>query len=353
MFRLRDKRRASVLLTDLQRVLVLPRRDGSVLMLSLQRPEALLQALRRADALRRRADRPARMHPSDWRLINGDRLDAIPARLARARGNATARALAGADWLLRRKADGRFLAVRRGDRLQPLWRGALRGAWTANSSAGAGRPRRRSAAPAARTAAAPARTRPRRGQYARDTGSSWCPSRPPSPSPASTAIAARCGCARRAQAWQAMRAPRARRRRAGAISGYRSHDYQLGIFRRKLARGQTVAEDPARQRRAGLLRTPRRPGARHLHAGRAAAEESFEDTPAFAWLQRSAGDFGFVMSYPRGNPHGIDYEPWHWRWRNARRLVLRALHLRFGPRGAFASLSESATRHRYSPASVR
>ena len=29
---------------------------------------------------------------------------------------------------------------------------------------------------------------------------------------------------------------------------------------------------------------------------------------------RSARDFGFEMSYPRGNPHGVDYEPWHWRY---------------------------------------
>src|SRR4249919_3827564 len=65
------------------------------------------------------------MHPADWRLINGDALEAIPAQLARARGNATARALSGADWLLRRKSDGRFLALRRGDKLQALWRGAL------------------------------------------------------------------------------------------------------------------------------------------------------------------------------------------------------------------------------------
>src|SRR6187397_301017 len=65
------------------------------------------------------------MHPSDWRLINGAALEALPAALARARGNATARALAGADWLLRRKTDGRFIALRRGDSLQPLWRGAL------------------------------------------------------------------------------------------------------------------------------------------------------------------------------------------------------------------------------------
>ena len=49
-------------------------------------------------------------------------------------------------------------------------------------------------------------------------------------------------------------------------------------------------------------------------AGEPAAEESFESTPAFVWLQSRAGDFGFEMSYPRGNPHGIDYEPWHWRF---------------------------------------
>ena len=47
VFRLRDKRRASVLVTDTRRVLVLPKRDGTVILLSLQRPEALLEALRR------------------------------------------------------------------------------------------------------------------------------------------------------------------------------------------------------------------------------------------------------------------------------------------------------------------
>ena len=46
--------------------------------------------------------------------------------------------------------------------------------------------------------------------------------------------------------------------------------------------------------------------------GEPPAEESFEATPAFAWLQQHAGGFGFTMSYPRGNPHGIVYEPWHW-----------------------------------------
>src|SRR4249920_503905 len=65
------------------------------------------------------------MHPVDWRLINGEFIEALPAALAKARGNATARALAGADWLLRRKSDGRFLALRRGDVVRELLRGAL------------------------------------------------------------------------------------------------------------------------------------------------------------------------------------------------------------------------------------
>src|SRR5437867_1141715 len=65
------------------------------------------------------------MHSGHWRLINGDFIEAIPAALARARGNATARKLAQNDWLIRRKSDGQFLAVRRGETISELRRGAL------------------------------------------------------------------------------------------------------------------------------------------------------------------------------------------------------------------------------------
>jgi zinc D-Ala-D-Ala carboxypeptidase len=119
--------------------------------------------------------------------------------------------------------------------------------------------------------------------------------------------------ARAARAWESMR------RVAGsegivleAISGYRSHHYQLGIFERKLARGQTVEQ---------ILTVNAAPGYSEHHSGNALdigtpgeapAEESFETTPAFEWLTAHAGDFGFLMSYPRDNRHGIVYEPWHW-----------------------------------------
>ena len=45
-FRLRDRSRAFVLLTDKTKVLALPERNGRMLLLSLERPQALLDALR-------------------------------------------------------------------------------------------------------------------------------------------------------------------------------------------------------------------------------------------------------------------------------------------------------------------
>ncbi|MEO5630106.1 MAG: M15 family metallopeptidase [Thermomonas sp.] len=102
-----------------------------------------------------------------------------------------------------------------------------------------------------------------------------------------------------------------------AISGFRSHDYQLGIFERKLARGLTIDE---------ILAVNAAPGFSEHHGGLALdigapdeppAEENFEHTVAFNWLQANAGGHGFVMSYPRDNPHGIVYEPWHWCYQPA------------------------------------
>jgi D-alanyl-D-alanine carboxypeptidase len=250
------------------------------------------------------------------RLVNGEHLEALPAALVRGRGNTTARALAGADWLIRRKADGRYLAVRRGDTVLELRRGALDADTRADL---------RGLALAAASGETP---RPLSGliarlhelgldeaDYAARTGLALVPE------PHVLAYAGRDRYARplwlraaAAQAWLRMRAAALGESIVlDAISGYRSHDYQLGIFRRKRARGQSVDE---------ILQVNAAPGFSEHHGGRVldvstpgepAAEESFEATPAFAWLQAHAGGYGFVMSYPRGNPHGIVYEPWHWR----------------------------------------
>ena len=103
------------------------------------------------------------------------------------------------------------------------------------------------------------------------------------------------------------------------VSAFRSARYQLGILTRKCERGQSIDE---------ILRVSAAPGYSEHHSGRAldlttpgfaALEEEFERSPAFAWLQRHAARFGFALSYPRGNAHGIAYEPWHWCWHGRKR----------------------------------
>ena len=99
-----------------------------------------------------------------------------------------------------------------------------------------------------------------------------------------------------------------------AVSAFRSVDYQAGIIRKKLVAGQKMEN---------ILKVSAAPGYSEHHTGRAVdittpgfpvLEEEFEQSGAFSWLLESAADFGFSMSYPRGNPHGVAYEPWHWAW---------------------------------------
>ncbi|MBP6948819.1 MAG: D-alanyl-D-alanine carboxypeptidase family protein [Candidatus Pacebacteria bacterium] len=39
----------------------------------------------------------------------------------------------------------------------------------------------------------------------------------------------------------------------------------------------------------------------------------FEKTTAYTWLTANAYQYGFVLSYPKGNKYYV-YEPWHWRY---------------------------------------
>jgi D-alanyl-D-alanine carboxypeptidase len=73
-----------------------------------------------------------------------------------------------------------------------------------------------------------------------------------------------------------------------------------------------------------ILRSVAAPGCSEHHTGCALdlgddtsppLEESFGRTMAFRWLVRHAARFHFRLSYPRRNPQGLVYEPWHWRWR--------------------------------------
>jgi zinc D-Ala-D-Ala carboxypeptidase len=96
------------------------------------------------------------------------------------------------------------------------------------------------------------------------------------------------------------------------VSAFRSLEYQRQIFERKLAAGESLER---------ILKVNVPPGYSEHHTGRAVdlttpgcppLVEHFETTEAFAWLARHAERFGFALSYPRDNPFGIAYEPWHW-----------------------------------------
>jgi D-alanyl-D-alanine carboxypeptidase len=255
-------------------------------------------------------------------LVNTPEIELWPAALCRAKANADARAIAASAVVLRRKRDGRFLAAsgRRG--LQPLlpmlWREpGLEDAIDALAAFDARTPAaaQRGELPGdavhadnaamglaedyAETSGLPFHAEPRLLHFAgrdRWRRALWL-------------------LAPAARAWRAMREASAQDGVAlDAISGWRSHAYQRGIFERKFARGLALDE---------VLAVNAAPGHSEHHSGRAIdigtpgeppAEESFEATPAYAWLRANAGGFGFTLSYPRGNPHGIVFEPWHWCW---------------------------------------
>jgi hypothetical protein len=40
----------------------------------------------------------------------------------------------------------------------------------------------------------------------------------------------------------------------------------------------------------------------------------FEALPEFDWLVKNANQFNFYLSYPKDNPFGVAFEPWHWHW---------------------------------------
>ena len=265
--------------------------------------------------------RPTPPVPLKATLRNTPEFEIWPAGLLRARSNADARILTRARHVLRRKRDGRYLAAELAQGLQPLVPNLHR-------EAGLDAALELLDMPAPRGGNEPAgelplhRLHERLGAlaidadaYAARTGLELVAE------PDRLAFAGfdrwrRALWLRRdaAAAWLRMRAAAARDGIVlDAISGYRSHDYQLGIFERKLARGLSVDD---------ILRVNAAPGFSEHHAGLALdigtpgeppAEESFEATPAFAWLLANAADSGFGMSYPRDNPHGIVYEPWHWR----------------------------------------
>lgn len=108
------------------------------------------------------------------------------------------------------------------------------------------------------------------------------------------------------------------------VSAYRGVEQQVEILKRKLVAGQSITQ---------VLAVSVPPCFSEHHAERAVdigtpgclpVEVEFEETPASQWLLRLAGYFGFLLSYPRGNASGFQYEPWHWCCRRNPNEVLQS-----------------------------
>lgn len=98
------------------------------------------------------------------------------------------------------------------------------------------------------------------------------------------------------------------------VSAFRSVEYQADIIRRKLEQGISLDH---------ILTVNAPPGFSEHHSGCAIdigspdcpnLGERFENTEAFRWLSTHADRFGLYLSFPRNNPYGYVYEPWHWRY---------------------------------------
>lgn len=107
-------------------------------------------------------------------------------------------------------------------------------------------------------------------------------------------------------------------------SGYRSVEYQTKLYTNKTNYylGQGFDEATAKEKAAAVVNPP---GYSEHNCGLAAdlncpaytdLSEGFEDTDAFRWLQQHAGEYGFILRYPKGMEEvtEITYEPWHWRY---------------------------------------
>jgi zinc D-Ala-D-Ala carboxypeptidase len=101
------------------------------------------------------------------------------------------------------------------------------------------------------------------------------------------------------------------------LSGFRTVEEQNSLFFDvKAQRGEVAAKRAA-------VSAP--PGYSEHHTGYAVdlgdgdapnadLQFDFDQTAAYKWLKENAAFYSFELSFPKDNPMGVSYEPWHWRF---------------------------------------
>ncbi len=106
-----------------------------------------------------------------------------------------------------------------------------------------------------------------------------------------------------------------------AASAYRSVESQQALFKKETAKQKSLnpslTTEQAEEKAATVVT---RPGTSEHNLGLAidinTDEESFKNTPEYAWLKAHAKEYGFIERYPKNKVDitGIIYEPWHYRY---------------------------------------
>jgi len=99
-------------------------------------------------------------------------------------------------------------------------------------------------------------------------------------------------------------------------SGYRSYDYQEGIFSRRVARNgfeeaQTVVAIPGEsEHQTGLAIDITSPAMGY------GLDQTFDQQPEFIWMMENCYKYGFILRYPKDRTDITQYvyEPWHYRY---------------------------------------
>lgn len=102
-------------------------------------------------------------------------------------------------------------------------------------------------------------------------------------------------------------------------SPYRSYSTQNMLFKKQVDRqiAKGVPADKAEDEAATVVA---RPGTSEHHTGLAAdfnmADDKFETTEMYTWMQQHAADYGFIMRYSgeKQSITGVIHESWHYRF---------------------------------------
>ena len=109
-------------------------------------------------------------------------------------------------------------------------------------------------------------------------------------------------------------------------SGYRTYEYQQQLFSYYINDEKSKHPNWSQaQCEAEVLTYSARPGESEHQTGlcmdlisknNVVLDESFAESPAYAWLVDNAHKFGFILRYPEGKEGitGYSYEPWHYRF---------------------------------------